>query len=67
MTYYDVLPSIPSCSVERWTGFGTVSPQLLKMSSRRNRSSVEPNKEESTKGHLGGIKTIKGPNKVHVS
>jgi hypothetical protein len=56
----DVLPSILACSVERWTGFGkmpssagTVPPQLLKTAPHRNRSSVQPNKQESTEGHRG--------------
>jgi hypothetical protein len=31
----------------------TVPPQLLKMASRRNRSSVQPNKQDSTEGHRG--------------
>jgi hypothetical protein len=36
----------------------TVPLQLLKMVSRRNRSSVQPNKQESTEGHRGNNKFL---------
>jgi hypothetical protein len=44
VTFHGVLPS---------THVYTVPPQLLMMASRRNRSSVQPNKQEPTEGHYG--------------